>query len=608
MPDLLFDPQLIHVAGWTLVHFLWQASLIGLGVGLAKRLLPDHEASWRYGVSCVGLAAMSLAAVITVLALTFSERAIAPFSISVTWIESQLPLIYIAWVMGVVGLSFKLAGGWLLIHRLKRLSEPVHKGLQDRVDELRYRIGVSRPVSVFRSALVRVPMVVGWFKPVILIPGSLVTGIPAAELEALLSHELGHIRRYDYLVNGLQTFVETVFFFHPAVWWVSRQIRVEREHCCDDLVLNSADKVIYTRALLELEEVKGAGLTFSFSGAYLRADGGHLVTRIRRLVTAPESNGSNASKLICAFSMVAVVLGSVQLSDAGYSTMLSLQPEVLPLEASVRSFQGPFENPVTVDLVTAHAVILSNPMTSDPQVAAVIPAQIERQVSGEPIISADPRERERQEMEPARPVARTTREGVWNAQSLSAFIAESQGHRPSISGRPSNRLGLGLSGGVIQSSTIGPLSPNIEIRGLWALDYLTQIEVGIGFSMFFHENLYAFTDTDGAQVQVITNYEQQLQFSLGIRRAFEDDRLTGFYYGLAGGVKRLPINRLIGDADKPQDAYDSKIGYFFLPRIGYIARVNAPFSWDLSAGLSFSRANGIEFVQPVVSLGLNYWK
>ena len=250
----------------------------------------------------------------------------------------------------------------------------------------------------------------------------------------------------------------------------------------------------------------------------------------------------------------------------------------------------------------------SGPVEPGIQDLPIIVASTERQVPKEQILAANFDDRDGHELEPAPPIARLKREGAWNPHSLPAFVAESQGQGPVANGRPSSRFGLGLRGGVIQSASVGPLSPNLEIRGLWALDELTQIEAGVGFSMYFHENLFAYTDKDGTQIQMTSDYEQQYQFTLGIRRSLGDERLKGLYYGLAGGVMRLPIHRLIGDADQAQDAYDIKTGYFFLPKIGYVTRVNSPFSWDLSAGFSFSRANGVEFVQPVVSLGLNYWR
>ena len=105
------------------------------------------------------------------------------------------------------------------------------------LERVSQRLGLRRATQILQSTLVQVPVVAGYFRPVILVPMSVISGLPASQLEAILAHELAHIRRHDYLVNLLQTLVETVFFYHPGVWWLSRQIRNERENCCDDLAV-----------------------------------------------------------------------------------------------------------------------------------------------------------------------------------------------------------------------------------------------------------------------------------------------------------------------------------------------------------------------------------
>src|SRR5205085_6589248 len=115
-----------------------------------------------------------------------------------------------------------------------------------------------------RSALVEVPTAIGFMKPVILLPASTLTGLAPAQIEAILAHELAHIRRHDYFVNLLQSVIETLLFYHPAVWWVSRRVREERELCCDDLAVRaSGDAIAYARALSELERLKGEGVTLA---------------------------------------------------------------------------------------------------------------------------------------------------------------------------------------------------------------------------------------------------------------------------------------------------------------------------------------------------------
>ncbi|HEV7786499.1 MAG TPA: M56 family metallopeptidase, partial [Thermoanaerobaculia bacterium] len=155
--------------------------------------------------------------------------------------------------------------------------------LETTVRSLSRRLGIARAVRLLESAAVPVPAVIGWLRPVILVPASALAGLSPQQLEAVLAHELAHVRRHDYLINLLQAAVETLLFYHPAVWWVSSQMRRERENCCDDLaVAICGDRLGYARALADLE-----GLRTPSPRLAMAADGGSLLDRIRRLVGAP---------------------------------------------------------------------------------------------------------------------------------------------------------------------------------------------------------------------------------------------------------------------------------------------------------------------------------
>jgi beta-lactamase regulating signal transducer with metallopeptidase domain len=194
--------------------------------------------------------------------------------------QSWLPWIVGLWTCGVGLLALRLAVGWGIVRRLRRQGEaPRDLGWNARLERLRVRLGVSAPVRLLCSASASVPMVIGWLRPVVLVPASLLAGLTPHQLEAVLAHELAHIRRHDYLVNLLQNIVETLFFYHPAVWWVSRQIRTEREHCCDDLAAAICGSTLdYARALTALAELRHTSGVFG-----LAATGGSLVNRIARL-------------------------------------------------------------------------------------------------------------------------------------------------------------------------------------------------------------------------------------------------------------------------------------------------------------------------------------
>jgi hypothetical protein len=177
-------------------------------------------------------------------------------------------------------------------------------------------------VRVLESSLVSVPTAVGWLRPAILLPASAFTGLTPQQLEAVLAHELAHIRRHDYLVNVLQTGVETLLFYHPAVWWVSRQIRAEREHVCDDMAVRvTGDAMTYARALTRIERLRTAAAPHLAMGA----DGGSLKSRVSRLVEGSPSPRHLSPLLVGLFLIV------------GTLTTVICAHAVLPKKQTVKS-------------------------------------------------------------------------------------------------------------------------------------------------------------------------------------------------------------------------------------------------------------------------------
>jgi beta-lactamase regulating signal transducer with metallopeptidase domain len=285
--DPLLDTPLVQSIGWALIHFVWQGTAIGLATAIALRLLAEARPTMRYAVGCFSLVLM----LIVPIAAVFSDRTSDSLNVvSVTTaavaavpslpINRLLPTTVIVWLAGVLLLSIRLIAACVGVERLKRATRAVDSSVALRVQSLAHRFGIDKRVRVFESALVRVPTVVGYLRPVILLPASVITGLAPAYLDAVLAHELAHVRRHDYLINTLQSLVETLLFYHPAVWWCSRQIRIEREHCCDDMVVEAGgNRVAYAAALAQLEELRGLQPMLS-----LNASGGRLVDRIRRLL------------------------------------------------------------------------------------------------------------------------------------------------------------------------------------------------------------------------------------------------------------------------------------------------------------------------------------
>ncbi len=294
--------------GWTLLHFLWQGVLIAK-VFAAARSLGGRSLGprSRYRLACASLAVMTLAPLATywligtgspLIPADESGWSARPFAAAYSVVargavngwrapREVFPWIVTAWLCGVMAFSIRLAGGWALAGRMRsmRTARPAPPVWQRRLDRLIARIGVSRPVRLLVSSVAQAPLAIGWLRPVILMPVGALTGLPIEQVEALLSHELAHIRRNDYLVNLLQGVAEALLFYHPSVWWVSNEIRAERELCCDDVaVAVSGDAFTYATALAAIESARPERLRTAMA-----ANGGSLANRIRRLLDPSQS-------------------------------------------------------------------------------------------------------------------------------------------------------------------------------------------------------------------------------------------------------------------------------------------------------------------------------
>src|SRR5262245_42178399 len=334
----------IEVLGWTLIHFTWQGTLVALSLAGVLRMLRGASTNMRYAAACVALLLMSSLPLftITIISLSTPGKTVSgsppqfvaqpasqpqPVEIEPTIVPTQadiasappqprlfirpvnitplLPWMILLWLLGVVFFSLRLSGGWLYTQRLKSCgTRPLEQGWEQTLRRLCDQLRAPRPARLLESALVKVPMVVGWLRPVIVLPASALAGLTTQQLEAIIAHELAHIRRHDYLINLLQALIETLLFYHPAVWWVSRRIRQEREHCCDDLaVAVCGDAFTYARALLEMEQLRAAGPQLAMA-----ANGGSLMNRIQRLIgEQPRATSPFAGLFSCLTVLSAVV-------------------------------------------------------------------------------------------------------------------------------------------------------------------------------------------------------------------------------------------------------------------------------------------------------------
>ena len=296
-----------------LVHFLWQGALIAALLWVMLAALRRASAQARYLAACAAMSAMAASFAFTVIDARSAEpRLISRVAVPLSWLTPDIQAGQAAaaplppagwavalWLLGVAVLLLRRAGGWLAARRmLSRAAVAADDRWVARLDELRRAMGIPRAVALVESALAAAPSVIGWLSPVILAPAGWLMGLPASQAEAVLMHELAHVRRRDYLVNLLQSVVEDVLFYHPAVWWTGRVMRRERENCCDDMVLAmGGDRRAYAYTLASLEGVRAGEPA-------LAASGGWLADRIRRLARPPAGPRASAAPLVLAMAMV----------------------------------------------------------------------------------------------------------------------------------------------------------------------------------------------------------------------------------------------------------------------------------------------------------------
>ena len=325
-----------------LLHSLWQDSLLALAAAFALAATARASAAWRHTLAMAFLLAMVLVPVAQF--LSFWRQPVD--QINAGWlpvvtamrtahgviVQQSSPLamvVALLWLLGVCLMLLRHAGGLRAIAAMEgapyRLLPPEW---QQRADELRAAMGIAHSVAVRLTHEVVTPCAARLVHPVVWLPLSLLTNTPREQLEALLAHELAHVARRDWLWNGLQCVIESLLFFHPAAWWLSRRIRREREHACDDLAVAACgDAIVLAEALTALALNRQ-----SAPRLVLAAHGGSLMQRIARLLAGPPSRGRWAAL---------AGLGALTVSGVLLVTLLALAGNRLP-DLNVRSStEGP---------------------------------------------------------------------------------------------------------------------------------------------------------------------------------------------------------------------------------------------------------------------------
>jgi beta-lactamase regulating signal transducer with metallopeptidase domain len=344
----------IENLGYVLIHSLWQIGFVALIFFLALRILQNASANLRYLVSILALCLALILPVATFIyfskntktinavkeklsSITKSEPIIQNFETRAIPPNSQIPAInstktndltpslnfpwlpslVILWLFGVLGFSIRLLGGIWTVHNYRtRNILPVSPDWQNTFEELCKNLQIKQKINFLQSTAVEMPVVIGWLKPVILIPVSAFLQISSKELETILLHELTHIKRNDYLVNFIQSLVEILFFYHPCVWWISSKIRSEREFAVDEFVsqIFETERLIYANALANLEEIRLASNQLTPTLA-MAGTGGNLMKRIENIL---QGNRKLNSKNISIWSAVFAITFVIGISAGFY--------------------------------------------------------------------------------------------------------------------------------------------------------------------------------------------------------------------------------------------------------------------------------------------------
>jgi TonB family protein len=382
-----------HLIGWALVHFVWQGVLLGLVYAAVRAVLPRGEARYRFGMAM--LVALALCPLLTVwrmldapssVVMTASEMVTsAATSVSAatgsqwtgttwTWdsgLDAALPWLVLAWSFGVLLLSLRAWRQWRGLKALVRMAEQLPMW-QARVNDMAERFGLHRRVTVLCSKVIATPALVGWMRPVILLPMAVACSFPVAQVELILAHELAHLRRWDPLANLFQVALETVYFYHPVVHWISRDVRNEREICSDELALSisGGDRHEFVAALAELGELRER-----HGSLLLAASGGVLLDRVQHMVVPVQE----AARARTPARFVAVLLGAVlvsltlrlewkqaQLQRNLTDSIMQLQSMIAPPWLPLAQLHVAWHLP---DLAPTHTVV-ARPLTdTPPQVA-----------------------------------------------------------------------------------------------------------------------------------------------------------------------------------------------------------------------------------------------
>jgi bla regulator protein BlaR1 len=331
--------ELINALFTTLIASLWQGLVLAAFAGLVIIFTGNSSAKSRYNLLIGGLIVFCLGTVSTFFIqlnkeseaqttlTSFHEIAVnANTTVSIPinsvenshqfldYLNSQANLIVLLWFLIVLARTIQLLTGLHSLRQLRRKAIFSLGGkLEKQVLALATKMGITACVEIAESAMVKIPMVIGHLKPLILIPIGLFTALPPSAIEAILVHELAHIRRRDYLVNLLVSLIEVLFFFNPAVIWLVSLIKAEREKCCDDIVIHqTSNKTDYIRALIACQEYHLAVPAYAMA---LSGHKNHLLGRVKRILSKNNQSLNVIEKSLLSLGLVIAGLLTLAFSN-----------------------------------------------------------------------------------------------------------------------------------------------------------------------------------------------------------------------------------------------------------------------------------------------------
>jgi beta-lactamase regulating signal transducer with metallopeptidase domain len=306
------DSSWMKALGWTFVHSIWQIAFIGLLLFIVLKCIPGRSAHTRYTISTLALWTTLVTALCTFIIMLPEEKSITELSGNImlmaatksagiaaqlsAWLEVRMPMMLTIWLGGVTILMLRLliSLGW--VSHLRKDSFPQEE-LQMTLDHIVRRLKLTVKATTSESRHIQSPVTIGHLKPMVLFPIGIINQLTPYEVEAILTHELAHIVRRDYLSNLIQSFIETLFYYHPVTWWISRMVRTERENRADDLAVSwCGDHLGYAKALLTIQEMKvhtAPKLAVGFASGK-----GAMLARIQRILHLPYKNHNQMEKTV----------------------------------------------------------------------------------------------------------------------------------------------------------------------------------------------------------------------------------------------------------------------------------------------------------------------